>query len=74
MSNITFSVDDRLIEEGRRYAREHQTSLNAMLRSLLERTVRGNRTDWVDECFREMDAAPGHSNGKKWKREELYRA
>lgn len=74
MKNLTLSADDRLIEEGRRYAAENHTSLNALLRTLLERVVRENRTDWVADCVKEMDTAKGHSRGKKWKREDLYRA
>ena len=40
MKNLTLAVDERLIEDGRKYAREHHTSLNALLRELLERVVR----------------------------------
>ena len=74
MRNVTLSADERLIDEGRRYAREHHTSLNALLRTLLERVVRESQTDWVADCVKEMDAAKGNSRGKKWKREDLYRA
>ena len=74
MKNLTLAVDERLIEDGRKYAREHHTSLNALLRELLERVVRERRTDWVADCVKEMDAAHGGSKGKKWKREDLYRA
>lgn len=74
MKNLTLAVDERLIEEGRKYAREHHTSLNALIRELLERVVRERRTDWVADCVKEMDAAHGRSKGKKWKREDLYRA
>lgn len=73
MKNLTLAVDERLIEDGRKYAREHHTSLNALLRELLERVVRERRTDWVADCVKEMDAACGTSKGKKWKREDLYR-
>ncbi len=72
MKNLTLSVDEELIEEGRRYARAHHTSLNALLRDLLARTVRENRENWVDECIRKMDSAGGHSGGETWKREDLY--
>ena len=74
MKNLTLAVDERLIEDGRKYAREHHTSLNALLRELLERVVRERQTDWVADCVKEMDAAHGDSRGKKWKREDLYRA
>jgi len=72
MQNLTLSVDEKLIEEGRRYARAHHTSLNALVRNLLAKTVRENRTHWIEECLSKMDAAHGHSRGRKWKREDLY--
>ena len=74
MKNLTLAVDERLIEDGRKYACEHHTSLNALLRDLLECVVREQRTDWVADCVKEMDAAHGASKGKKWKRGDLYRA
>jgi len=73
MKNLTLSADARLIEEGRRYAREHHTTLNALVRSFLERLVVGGEDNWVGVCFREMDAAKGNSAGRVWTREELYR-
>ena len=72
MKNVTLSVDEELLAEGRRYAREHHTSLNALLRELLARTVRESRTSWLRECFDKMDEADGHSGGKNWSREDLY--
>jgi hypothetical protein len=73
MKNLTLAIDERLLEEGRQYAREHRTSLNALLRGLLANMVRGSRVNWTEDCFAEMDAAKVRSRGKKWKREELYR-
>ena len=72
MQNLTLSVDEKLIEEGRRYAKAHHTSLNALVRDLLAKTVQEDRTHWIAECTNKMDAANGRSRGKKWKREDLY--
>lgn len=72
MKNLTLAVDDKLVEDGRRYAREHHTSLNTLVRDLLARTVRDVPVDWTAECLRKMDVAKGHSGGRKWKRQELY--
>lgn len=72
MQNITLSVDEKLVEDGRRYAKEHNTSLNAIVRDILARTVREDRTNWITECIKKMDAANGRSRGRKWKREDLY--
>ncbi len=72
MKNVTLAVDEKLVEKGRRYAREHHTSLNHLIRDLLARTVESPSENWVDECIRKMDAANGHSGGRTWKREDLY--
>jgi ribonuclease D len=72
MHSITISIDEELLKSGRRYAAKHQTSLNALIRTLLEQTVKADSTHWVEECFALMDRAKGCSKGKRWKREDLY--
>ncbi|MBT8363119.1 MAG: hypothetical protein KJP23_00340 [Deltaproteobacteria bacterium] len=74
MPNITISLDEELLKSGRRYAQKHQTSINALIRKLLEQTVRFQSDDWLEECFQLMDRAGGNSEGRKWSREELYNA
>lgn len=46
--------------------------MNALIRSLLEQTVKDDSIQWIDECFSLMDRANVHSEGKRWKREDLY--
>jgi hypothetical protein len=70
--NITISLNETLLNEGREYAKRHNISLNALIRKLLERTVNRSSKDWLDECFQKMDRASGDSKGVQWKREELY--
>jgi hypothetical protein len=72
MPNITISLDELLLKSGRQYAEQHQTSINALIRSLLEKTVKNDSTLWIEECFSLMDRAGVHSKGKCWKREDLY--
>lgn len=72
MPNVTISLDEELLTAGREYAEKHQTSLNALIRKLLEQTVRSESTSWLDECFEKMDSLKTDSHGIKWKREELY--
>jgi hypothetical protein len=72
MPNITISLDENLLREGRQYAKKHNTSVNALIRKLLEQTVRSRSKDWIDECFKMMDQAEANSHGKRWKREDLY--
>jgi hypothetical protein len=72
MPNITISIDEALLKAGRKYAEKHQTSINALIRKLLEETIQSQTKDWLQECFDLMDRAKGNSRGKTWKREELY--
>ena len=73
MKNITIALDEEVIKAGREYARAHNTSLNGLIRSLLEQTVKPESRQWLDECFELMDQAQANSQGTKWKREDLYR-
>ena len=73
MKNITIALDEKVVEAGREYAHRNNTSLNGLIRSLLEQTVMPSSKHWLDECFELMDQAQAHSQGAKWKREDLYR-
>ena len=70
--NVTLSIEEDLIAEGRLYAQKNHTSLNSLIRDMLAKTVLESSGNWAEECFLKMDAASGHSGGSKWKREELY--
>ena len=72
MKNITLALDEETLAAGRAYAERHHTTLNALVRDLLARTVHVDRAAAVEEMFRLMDLAPGHSRGKRWTRDELY--
>ncbi len=72
MPNITISLDKDLLKSGRRYAEKHQTSLNALIRKLLEQSVRLQSNNWLEECFQLMDRTNVNSKGRRWRREELY--
>ncbi len=74
MPNITISLDKDLLATGRLYAEKHQTSMNALIRTLLEQTVAPQSKDWLKECFQLMDRANVSSQGQKWPREALYDA
>lgn len=72
MSNVTLSMDHDLLAKSRAYARRQHTTLNAMIRQLVQKTVTEEQTAWVGECFLKMDEAGGNSKGQSWKREDLY--
>jgi len=72
MKNVTLAMDEKLVAAGRKYAADHGTTLNALLREQLEHVLGLPGADWVDRCIEEMDRAGGRSRGKAWKRDELY--
>jgi hypothetical protein len=72
MKNVTLAIDDETLDAGRSYAQRHQTTLNALVRELLVKTVLADKEAAVREMFRLMDAHPGNSRGQRWTREELY--
>ena len=72
MPNITISMDEKLLKSGRQYAQKNQTSVNAMVRQLLKKTVESDAGQWIEECFSLMDRADANSRGRHWKREDLY--
>ena len=73
MKNVTLAVEDKLLEDSREYAQRHHTTLNAMVRKLLQQTVtHPSSENWMKELFRLADEAHGNSRGWKWNREEIY--
>ena len=72
MSNLTISLKNELIKSGRDYAKQHNTSLNALIRELLQKKVEDSSINWLEECFLLMDKLNVNSKGKKWNREDLY--
>ena len=72
MKNITLSLDEKLLEAGREYAKAHNTSLNSLIRELLAHAVLPASADWVEEMLHLMNRAKGNSQGKKWTRGDIY--
>ena len=72
MPNITLSIDENLLDAGRKYAQAHNTSLNALMRDLLAKTVIRPPGSRLEEAWRLADKAGVGSKGKKWKREDAY--
>lgn len=47
MKNITLSIDDKTLAAGREYARKRNTSLNALVRVLLEEKISLEKRDCI---------------------------
>jgi hypothetical protein len=72
MPNVTISMSEELLKHSREYAQQNQTSLNALIRRLLEEAVMPEFGHFLDDCFRLMDRADGNSRGEEWTRVDLY--
>ena len=74
MTNITLSIEDDLLKESRKYAQKHNMSLNALIRDFLRKMMNKNKSGWQKDFFAMADRCSANSKGKKWTREDLYRA
>ncbi len=73
MHNVTISLQDEVLKAGRKYAKDHHLSLNDLIRKLLVKTVFPcAKKYWLAESLQLMNKAKANSDGKKWKREDLY--
>ena len=62
--NITLSAQDELIEKARQYAREHNTSLNQLIRDHLERLVGSVPLDQAADQFAAVARQMGGCSGE----------
>jgi hypothetical protein len=72
MANLTLSIDDDLLNQGRIYARARGTSLNSLVRKLLVDAVSTPDAS-VDSMIERLRQSSGDSKGVKFTREELQR-
>jgi len=77
MKNVTLAIDETLLEQARSLAAKRKTTLNAMVRSLLEHEVeQDDRIAWAREGMRKLieeKQQRGESGPPfKWNRQEIY--
>jgi hypothetical protein len=73
MKNVTLSVDDGVLERAREAARKRGKSLNALIREYLEELSGQRQRSRVVEQLRCLwNESPGHSGGRRIRREEAY--
>ena len=71
--NVTLSIDGELVRRARELAAQRGTSLNGMIRELLEEaTSATSREVMLAELEELWVRSKGHSGGRSWTREELY--
>ena len=74
MKNITLSIDEKVLAAARRYAAEHNSSVNGLVREFLGGIAqRDDRAAKARQRIRELsDASGGRIGAKSWRREELH--
>ena len=75
MKNVTLAIDEALLEKARGLAGRRQTTLNALIRSLLAHEVeQEDRIAWAREGMRRLMAEAPLDLGPeyKWSRDEIY--
>ncbi|MBI2718005.1 MAG: CopG family transcriptional regulator [Rhizobiales bacterium] len=74
MKNITLAVDEQVLEAVRLYAAEHKTTVNALVRSELERLAKAE--DRVARARRRIRELANDSQAQMgpvtWKRDDLH--
>jgi len=75
MSNLTLTVEERLLRRARLRALEQGTSVNAVVREFLERYVEPDRERDALRALAELadgSEAGSGSGGRSWTRDDLY--
>jgi len=75
MKNVTLAIDETLLERARDLAGRRKTTLNAMVRGLLESEVeQEDRIAWAKAGMKRlMEEAPLDLGSEyKWNRDEIY--
>jgi len=72
MKNLTLSIEEKVLEQARKYAAEHSTTVNQLVRDFLARKTGMQKTPSVREGFRIASQAGANSGGWKFSREEAY--
>jgi len=72
MKNITLSIPEDLIKQGREYAAKHGTTLNELIRKLLKSTVQSGQQTKARQVLMEMKKLKSPLKSINWKREDLY--
>ena len=74
MKNITLSVDEKVLAAVRRYAAEHDQSVNAMVRDFLTSVAqRQDRARQARQRIRELSQrSRARMGAKTWTRDQLH--
>lgn len=72
MKNVTLSIPDDLLAKSRLYAKEHGTSLNELIRTLLKKQVLNEEDHPVIKLLENSEEYLISTSSWKWNRNEIY--
>jgi plasmid stability protein len=74
MKNITLAIDEKLLKEVRKYAAEHDTSVNAIVREKLAEVVAPKKrmADALKRMRKIADEGGMEVGPITWKRDDIY--
>ena len=70
---LSLNLTPGQLQSARGHAERRGTTLEDLLRQLLERELAADEGPWYDDLFARMDAAGGDSGGATWTRDEIHR-
>lgn len=70
--SLAVVLPPRLAAAVRDHASRQHTTVEDLVRLVLDREFADDARRWCDEIFARMDAAGGNSQGARWTRDELY--
>ena len=70
---LSLNLTPGQLQSARGHAERRGTTLEDLLRQLLERELAADEGRWCDDLFARMDAAGGDSGGAAWTRDEIHR-
>ena len=72
MKNVTICMDEGLLKAAKEYAAKQGISFQALVRKLVEKTVRPDPVQKLQEVWDYADSLGLKSDGKFFTREEMY--
>ena len=72
MQQLNILLDDQTLALYRRYAETRGMTVEEAIRRALVAKAPLSPESWLEDCFRLMDQARGHSGGRRWRRQDLY--
>lgn len=74
MTNLTITIDEKILKKARLRALEEGVSVNALLRDYLEKYTGSNKQHQqaTNELLKIAKCSMAESGGRKWSREDLY--